>query len=377
MENNSEGIYLTNDPYDGICKNIFLKKKDFFQEKKEENSKYLIKKSNEKVYSELKNYNLEEFIVYQGLDNSENKKIKKSINEEPKRIDDYSRNIHLEEVIRRNNEYNSPKLNNYQREEELEEIIRRNNGEIHIYTGLEQNNYIQRFEELLRDIRLNSNSKDANYFRRSARTILDNEASHEELNALTNALINFQKSSVIQGFETEYLPEFLKQDVNLGKRELSKYKLKLDVQMDNSHYGERFKEKFFDTPFNFCLTYEGKLIASVGFNPEKGRIFIEQIQGIKGKHKELSPFKWERALVNYVVKWAQEHGIQEVSVVSAENNKWAKKHGHLNLEQGKMLYDVTAKRSGFKKGEDGNYHKFFGNTQASEKVEEELSVEAA
>ncbi len=239
-----------------------------------------------------------------------------------------------------------------------------------------------------------------NYFEVLARSILvvDNPRS-EEVERLKLALKQFQEGFTETQFGEYYLAKFLKQgwvikeerkidkwynkflknlsekfypqkfidetfqqtnqQSEISQNELAKYKLMFDIQLDDSHFGNNFRAKYFDTPFNFCLTYEGMLIASIGFNPIYGEVIIEQIQGIKGNRDKLSPFKWERALVSYVAEWAQQKGIGQVSIISVDNNKWAKRHGHLNSNQGKMLYDVTAKRSGFKKGEDGNYHKHF------------------
>jgi hypothetical protein len=90
-------------------------------------------------------------------------------------------------------------------------------------------------------------------------------------------------------------------------------------------------------------------------------MFIEQIQGIKGYGEVLKPLKWERALLNYAVDWAKTQDVPDVAVISVDNNKWALQHCHLNKEQGKMLYDVTAKRSGFKERDiHGNYTMHLG-----------------
>jgi hypothetical protein len=171
-----------------------------------------------------------------------------------------------------------------------------------------------------------------------------------------DALSAFQEGKTEGLFGIGYLSMFLKQDNKLPLKELSLYELKLDIQLNHSQYGNHFKNKYFDTKFNFCLTYNGALIASLGFNVQKNRMFIEQIQGIKGYGEVLKPLKWERALLNYAIDWAKKHDVPNVAVTSVENNSWALLHGHLAKEQGKMLYDVTAKRSGFKERDVfGNY----------------------
>lgn len=304
--------------------------------------------------------------------------------------------------------YNSSNIkSNY----DLEEIIetrrgRRDREEIRTSMPLEYPiDFLQSYTSS--NIEIKGIPRGESSFETSARMILGAQAEPKRVEALREALRQFQEGVADAQFGTEYLLRFLKQswvitdkptqntgrnlyDKLLGKvlrkqtsisqpieqasvqqeqvrelpsEELAKYALKLDVQLNGSHYGKDFRNKYFDTPFNFCLTYEGKLIASVGFVPDEGRVFVEQIQGIRGNHERLSPFKWERALVNYVAEWAQKYGIKQVSVTSVDNNKWAHKHGHLEVEQGRMLYDVTAKRSGFKRGNDGDYHRYFGKVQ--------------
>lgn len=175
---------------------------------------------------------------------------------------------------------------------------------------------------------------------------------------LAGALARFQEGQTDAWFGPRYLRGFLKQDVSLSDAELNRYALKLDIQLDNSQYGHDFNHKYFDSKFNFCLTYDGQLIASVGFDACQGRMFIRQIQGIKGNRDRLQPIKWERALVSYAVEWAEKYGIPEVAIVSVDNHEWAEGTGHLDREQGKMLYDVTARRLGFRERDaDGNYIK--------------------
>jgi len=175
---------------------------------------------------------------------------------------------------------------------------------------------------------------------------------------LAEALTGFQEGRVDRTFGVEYLRGFVKQSAELPDEELDRYTLKHDIQLDNSQYGNGFGHKYFDTKFNFCLTYDGQLIASVGFDAAQDRMYIWQIQGIRGNRDKLKPIKWERALASYAVQWAEKHGIPEVSIVSVDNNKWANMHGHLDKKHGKMIYDVTAKRIGFRdKDADGNYIK--------------------
>lgn len=139
-------------------------------------------------------------------------------------------------------------------------------------------------------------------------------------------------------------------------------------------YSNVFQRKYYDAPFNFCLVYKEKLIASLGFAPGESQMIVKQIQGVYGQRRKLQPFRWEKALLQYAVKWAQQYNIPEIIVVSAQNNKYNNTHTVIFEEKrlirnrilgvvpfdphrSKMLYDITAQRCGFKLGTDGNYHK--------------------
>lgn len=177
---------------------------------------------------------------------------------------------------------------------------------------------------------------------------------------LAQELAGFQDGRTETDFGVRYLRRFLKEATLLPEEELSHYALRYDIRKDNSQYGKGFSSKYFDTTFNFCLTYDDQLIASVGFDVQANRMFVHQIQGIKNNGDRLKPFKWERALLTYALEWAERFEIPELAVISVDNNHWANVKGHLTKEQGKMLYDVTARRVGLReRDEAGNYVKRF------------------
>ncbi len=149
-------------------------------------------------------------------------------------------------------------------------------------------------------------------------------------------------------FATTHLKQFIKEGQTVSEEDLLRYDIQLDIRTNGSHFGKQMRGKYFDTMYNFCLIHDGVLIASVGFDAIKGGIQINQIQGIKGHGDQLKPFKWERALVSYALQWAEQNGVEEVRVVSVDNNKWENVYGHLDKSQGKMLYDVTAQRVRYK-----------------------------
>ena len=86
------------------------------------------------------------------------------------------------------------------------------------------------------------------------------------------------------------------------------------------------------------------------FNKEETRKIIMQ-------QELVSDFRWEKLLVRSVEKILCELGATSMAIQSAENNYWATKSECLPMERSKMRYDVTAKRLGYKLGEDGNFHK--------------------
>lgn len=59
--------------------------------------------------------------------------------------------------------------------------------------------------------------------------------------------------------------------------------------------------------------------------------------------ERLASLKWERALVSYVLHWAEKQGIPEVRMIRGEDQVWVKE-GKLQPQQARMLYDVTAQR---------------------------------
>ena len=192
------------------------------------------------------------------------------------------------------------------------------------------------------------------YFQTQARGMAGDQS--EEL---AIALEEFQEGRAYPHFGTEFLRDFVKQGADVPEDELRRYGLQLDMKHEYGS-GYVFEGRAFDATFNFCLTYDGELIASVGFDAHEGRAFIRQIQGPnksasnrEQKVGKLKTIKWERALVQYAVQFAEQYGIPEVALQSSQNNAWA----YVRNEHGHMLYDVTAQRCGFKISADGNYVK--------------------
>ena len=168
-------------------------------------------------------------------------------------------------------------------------------------------------------------------------------------------LEQFEPGPVAPEFGTRVLSRHIKQGSHLPGTELDRYALAADLKLNGSNYGLRFKHKYFDATFNFCLTFDDELIATLGFEIEGTAMLIWQIQGVRGQGERLAPIRWSRALLEHAVEWARDVGATEAYVASIDHNEWAARRGHLDRGRGKLLYDVTAKRSGFKRGEDGYY----------------------
>jgi len=91
------------------------------------------------------------------------------------------------------------------------------------------------------------------------------------------------------------------------------------------------------------------IIACISFNvyKEKRAVRIVQIQGVRGRRKDLKLLRWERLLVQLVVDWAKAKKLVRVEIQRAQDNRW-QKQGAVSLEALKLRYNVTAERSGFK-----------------------------
>lgn len=160
---------------------------------------------------------------------------------------------------------------------------------------------------------------------------------------LARKLSRFYEGDIQIDFGTRYLSGFVKQEQEVTSSQLERYRLKLDMRENGKYRGRNFSSRFFDARYNFCLICDEALIASIGFDIKEGFIYISQIQGERGKAEELKPFRWEKTLLSYAIEWAQSMGIPEVRVMSVDNNRWAQVN-NLKKEQGKMIYDVTARR---------------------------------
>lgn len=118
-------------------------------------------------------------------------------------------------------------------------------------------------------------------------------------------------------------------------------------------YGAEVRDLFYDGDYAVLMIATGCPVARVSFNITGSEVNIVQIQGTKGKAKELQKLSgWDDTLVKTVENFAtsiecQKMGINFVSIQPAFKNKWVKKEGHLKPEKGMCRYDDLAKRMGY------------------------------
>lgn len=101
-----------------------------------------------------------------------------------------------------------------------------------------------------------------------------------------------------------------------------------------------------------------KVLASLGFEVSEDTLIIEQLQGVKGNHNLLQPFRWEQMLVAVCIEWAKKNRARSVAMLPSRRNPWWQEEcPNLSAETVEMIrtrqqrlhirYDVTAQRMGF------------------------------
>ena len=143
---------------------------------------------------------------------------------------------------------------------------------------------------------------------------------------------------------TELSPEVVQQKLSTFKKQNSLIDLQKYSIVKHGHSGHCtiFSDLYHDGRYSFILSYNSKPIGTISFCANENAACVLQIQGVKGQRYELKPIKWERALLSLVCDWVAENGIPEIRVVPHHQQKWSGM-----IVNGKLLYDVTAKRSGF------------------------------
>jgi len=164
-------------------------------------------------------------------------------------------------------------------------------------------------------------------------------------------------------FGQRYLSKMAKEGRGISNDEFGRYALEYDLDLGGVGPNSfKTKDIWFDGLYSFNLTYNGNLAAFLSFVPTKGGIRIIQIQGVKqGKDEnKLKNLKWERALIAYACDWARGWEMEKVEILPSEKNRWVM-NNYVSLEPMRMIYDVSAKRSGFKKNGEGIWEKILAD----------------
>lgn len=162
----------------------------------------------------------------------------------------------------------------------------------------------------------------------------------------------FKRGGIYKINLSDYLKKFLKNNVK-EKIEFEKYLIYLFYKEGGSGYGDIENKRiiYFDTHYNFVLLHDREPICSIGFNRrfiERSTIFVKQIQGVRGKQKELSPFRWEKMLLQILIDWARKNRFKRINVIRSVDHEYYSAYDEEKNRRMHMKYDVTARRMGFK-----------------------------
>ncbi|MBI4170114.1 MAG: hypothetical protein HY514_00325 [Candidatus Aenigmarchaeota archaeon] len=123
--------------------------------------------------------------------------------------------------------------------------------------------------------------------------------------------------------------------------------------------GEDIKNKlYYDAPYAFALRYvDGGYtygLACVSFKIDANNsLKVVQLQGMRGKKKELQPIRWEKMFIDLVGQWAKDNGASKLKVQAAKSNIY---EGIRTTRRGKRRYDKTALEMGFLPSKGKTYY---------------------
>lgn len=92
---------------------------------------------------------------------------------------------------------------------------------------------------------------------------------------------------------------------------------------------------------------ESDYLACIGFDVDRDKVIVRQIQGNSGKRETLCLFKWERMLLAILTDLTKQNGFSQIRVIQAKDSGWFRDKDKERAERMFMRYDVTARRSGF------------------------------
>jgi len=110
----------------------------------------------------------------------------------------------------------------------------------------------------------------------------------------------------------------------------------------------------FESPYGFILKKNAVPLAVSSFEVTENTpgILVRQLQGIEGAVKELQPLKWSKLLLSRIISFADRNDIPEVFVLPYSRNtyRFMRRDRFFikgERDNGFLIYDVTARRSGF------------------------------
>jgi hypothetical protein len=139
-----------------------------------------------------------------------------------------------------------------------------------------------------------------------------------------------------------------------------------------------------DGPLGFLLVWRHRPQAVVAIGAcTPNEIMIYQMQGIVGKmhdspvpeapviktlkERGLAPLVWRRLLIELIDDiGSQIKGFRTVAIQEGAQNQWTgyttpgESAPHLTLDAARRAYDIPAEEAGFKRGDDGNWHRPLG-----------------
>ena len=183
-----------------------------------------------------------------------------------------------------------------------------------------------------------------------AKKIIGNSISFKGLNKtlkLRNKLLEFKLNDE-EKISQEFLNKFKKKSFegNLEEYYLRKTAMENSNHIHNNPHGNGFSI-YMDAPYQIILVKDKKFIANAGFTPSKKSILIQQIQGVKCAEEKLKPLKWSKMLIKIITNWAEDMKIENAYLLPHKRNIWGQV-GDNRTGTKKLIYDVTAKREGFK-----------------------------
>lgn len=107
------------------------------------------------------------------------------------------------------------------------------------------------------------------------------------------------------------------------------------------------------------------ILACISFNVQaqggnhKPAVVVTQIQGVRGRQRELAGYRWEKALLTAVMTFGKAYNCGQVRVLRSEYNSWL--FGQSSEEKKRSFhvrYDVIPRRMGFRPGigAESRYH---------------------